>query len=113
MWLAGRLIVRAQTVNDTPHDAVSDGDAIASNEARIGRVELFLDLGKEGTPLGSDNLGVPFILLRSVIKAEENISVGRDELTPRLHYPVDLASLLPIAWIIVAFLDADGAKNGS
>ena len=98
---------------DTPHDAVGDSDTIAGDKARIGFVELCLDMGKEGAPLSMANLRVPLSLLRSVIEAEENHGVSWDKLAPRLNYPVDKASLLPVGWIIVAFLDAYGTKNGS
>ena len=100
-------------MRDTPHDAVSDCDIIASNKARIGCVELLLDMGEEGAPLSMTNLSVPLSLPCSVIKAEENDGVGRNQLTPCLHYPVNQTGLLPVRWIIVAFLDADGAKDGS
>ena len=63
-------------MTDTPHNAISDGDTITSNEARIVCVKLFLDLGKEGAPLSMTNLSEPLSLLCSVIKAEENGSVG-------------------------------------
>ena len=76
-------------MRDTPHDAVSDGDTIASNKARIVCVELLLDLGKEGAPLSMANLSEPLSLPCSVIKAEENGCIGRDELAPCLHDPVD------------------------
>ena len=75
MGLAGRLIILAQNMSNAPHDAIGDGDAIASNKARIGLVELFLDMSEEGTPLISDNLGVCGVLLRSAIEAEENFGV--------------------------------------
>ena len=63
-------------MRDTPHDAVSDSDTIASNKARIVCVELLLDLSKEGAPLSMANLRVPLSLLRSAIEAEENHGVS-------------------------------------
>ena len=100
-------------MTDTPHNAISDGDTITSNEARIVCVKLFLDLGKEGAPLSMTNFCEPLSLLCSIIEAKENGGIGRDELAPSLNYPVNQTGLLPVGWIIVAFLDADGAENGS
>ena len=93
-------------MRDTPHDAIGDGDTIASNKARIVCIELFLKIGKEGAPLSLDNFSIPLSLLCCVIKAEENSGIGRNEVSPSINYPVDKAGLLPVSWIIVAFLDA-------
>ena len=100
-------------MRDTPHDAIGDGDAIASNKARIVCIELFLKVGKEGAPLSLDNFSIPLSLFCGVIEAEENSGIGRNEVSPSINYPVDKAGLLPVSWIIVAFLDAYGAKNSS
>ena len=70
-------------------------------------------MSKEEAPLISDNLLPCGTLLFSTIEAEDNRSVGGDQITPSIDYPVNQTSLLPIGWIIVAFLDADGTKGGS
>ena len=70
-------------------------------------------MGEEGPPLISDNFLPSGVLFLSTIEAENNSGVSCDEITPSVNYPVDQASLLPIAWIIVAFLNADGTKGGS
>ena len=93
-------------MRDTPHDAIGDGDTIASNKARIVCIELFLKIGKEGAPLSLDNFSIPLSLLCGVIEAEENSGIGRNEVSPSINYPVDKAGLLPVSWIIVAFFDA-------
>ena len=93
------------------HHAVRDRHFFSSDKLRASLFHLFLECGKEGSPLLSNHCTVKFFLFTwHGHRLEGDFSLSSDDVAPSLNNPVNLGGLLPVGRIVVALLDADCAQ---
>ncbi len=111
--LGSTLFVLESHNDEVEHNAIGDCDFVSGHELSASICKLLFEVGEHGAPLLLTKFSI-FLLLRSCrCHRETDICSRTDKLTPSVDDPVNFCCLSPVASIVVALLDANGAQDGA